>query len=392
MDSWAPLAPTPRFSLSNVRGSVVGASGYARASLSLPSPGHTDEASTPAPATEALIGVLPHSIVLRILAHVPLMDLPACALAGRHLARVVASEEVWAARLAALDWVELQPAGAAGRIPEGGAALPPRSIGRRRERGAKEAEEEAKGKAHVVLEQDDDFGEFSAGGTEVDDSFGDFTSAPPARVPGGSLAAGLASVALGGGSSRPSHSPTGKAVALFSFSAEASLPLASRNAPSFLTLRALVAQLRPHLRSLPASGSLGAELNLASQAALCANALRYLSPGVLGGGSRPSASRETLLPLVQSAARATASAALTAFQGALARREDALRAAAHGADTARATRRAEDDMRVSAEVSWELEQALGEAAGKRESPVVTFLEGRKVLSLARGHQPKKNVV
>jgi recyclin-1 len=406
MDKWAPLAPTPRFTLAAARSS---AGQYARASLSLPGLEGDDEApgagggSSSSSSTrrrrdtaEPLVGRLPVSVVRRILAHLPLADLPSCALAARALARVVAAEETWRPRLEALDWVTA-PGSAPPALPNDAAEMAPRYLGRRRLRSP--AEEAALLKAPTsatpataTSAAEDDFGDFktSAASPVDDDAFGDFTSAPPARVPGGSLAAGLASVARPA-AGRASPVKSRAATALFSYAAEVSLPLAAKASPSFVTLRALVASLRAPLRSLPASGSLGAELPLAAQGALVANCLRYFSADVGGGSRRPSASLATLLPLVQGVAREVAAASLSAFKSSMARREDALRAASHGADTARATRRAEDGMRSSADVAWEVGKALGDGKGASGS-AKAFLKSRKVLGLARKHDATANVV
>lgn len=437
MDGWAPLAPTKRFSQSGqyaraattaplkaVADAVRGAGGAGRHSLEEAKAAGGADAFPP-------VGQVPHTVALHILSFLPISDQRNCALAGRALARVVADEANWSRRLEALDWCHVD--GLAVDLGEEASIDEVRSLGRRRKGKEKEkagASPAAKrktdtksppivtkpGRSLSATDEDDDFGDFAGPSTAVqgsspsaDDGFGDFVVG---KAPvGGSFASGTASVAMGGGQphsitapssataaarssfSPPNHgfsssssqpkakvsstAPAAGSGAIFSYAAEAALPLCGSSS-SFRKLKAYARALRSFQKSLadlsgPPTSSLifTCDLGLDAQAALLANLLRFISTSVGGVSSAAlaeSKQRSTNKMLAydedasitvrgQSASRQLQRTILSSFQGALARRGDAVRAAAHGADTARAIRRAEDDMRGHACAVWELGNA-----------------------------------
>lgn len=387
------------------------------------------------------VGQLPHTVALHVLSFLPISDQGNCALAGRALARVVADEANWSRRLEALDWchvdgltVQLSDEDSSAEVRSLGrrrkgvgkevgnakaranAATPSSKAVRKGETKTpanKAGRQTAATLANNDDDDDDDFGDFAGPSSAAqtgnslaaDDGFGDFVVG---KAPvGGSFASGFASVAIGGGqrhsmaiqksasptSSHPTTFPfhqgskgaaapgpaaSGRNGALFSYAAEAALPLCSDSSPSFRKLRAYAKALRNFQKSLadlsgPPTSSFvfTCDLGLDAQAALLSNLLRYISTDVGGVSSAASAeswqrSRNKMLAYDedasitirgQSAARQLQQTILSSFQGALARRGDAIRAAAHGADTARAIRRAEDDMRGHACALWELGNA-----------------------------------
>lgn len=319
-----------------------------------------------------------------------------------------------------------------------------RSIGRRR-KGKPKLKEDKKviekkdhAKSTQTIPEEDDFGEFSGPSSAKDEAFGDFAAIVPL---GGSFASGTASVALGRGQilqdqgsfSSQAMSPSkgiqangpssSGAAPLFSYSTETKLPLSSASL-SFRKLQSYSKALRPYLKSIkdtsgPATTSLlfTCDLGLSAQAALLSNLLRYISTSV-GGYRRPvkrveatftieddEENQSTLSSRSQEAAQHLSQSLLSSFEGTLARRGDAIRAATHGADTTRAIRRAEDDMQTHANGIWELGNArlaleLSEKeefsddkdAFGRMKAARAFLDRREIFNSGlRGHDPLENV-
>lgn len=423
------------------------------------------------------VGPLPRSVAVRILSFLSLADQRSCALAGRALARAVADESNWSRRLNALDWCTVD--GLSIDLGQGDEAEGEREIGRRRKGKKRQESMHSKGskangstavvpnvqipsaftqpatqasqstdKAGQVRDDEDEFGDFTGPSTSKEDAFTDLTLERP--FAGGSLASGTASVAMGGGrphafssSGAPSFTPLspvkisegagsrqGRDVlarqagnaSIFSYSAEATLPLSSAS-PSFRKLRAYAKALRPFVKSLadssaPAINSLlfTCDLGLSAQTALLSNLLRFISASV-GGGFRTSRNdrsqsadgfgeEDSLSSRGQEAAHRLLDNLLSSFGGTLARRSDAVRASSHGADTARAIRRAEDDMRTHANGIWELGNArLALALSERDElaenvedqfgrmkAAKVFLERCEVLTNGlRKHNPLDNI-
>ncbi|PWN46003.1 hypothetical protein IE81DRAFT_79805 [Ceraceosorus guamensis] len=462
MDSWAPLAPTKRFSLQAPGiGGGRGVGSYARASVILSTGNDADhgEALPTSPATgkagekkEPTINGLPESLIRTILGYVPLRDLGSCKLAGRRLARVVTDDRLWKERLDRLDWVQVDGEEESDRkslFQDGDAGGDDpwrrRAVGRRRDKpiaakasangalspsskngDASKSPHLAQGGLSARHDVDDDFGDFAkpsidgspANADDEDDGFGDFASAPPARVPGGSLAAGLASVALGGGSSSNNSNSSGfspispvklqkpaQPTSLFSYSAESALPLCTKSSVHFRRLCALAKRLRPQLNGLAAQigggggvvgCNLGGDLGLSHSAALHANALRWLLPpeeGGVGGSGSAKVPAAELRKGVISSGRSLVDHAFMTFEGTLDRRADAVRAARHGADTARSVRRAEADLANAAHAVWEVGLALEEDA--RANALAEKYMGLVISEaqrIGKKHDSRRNIV
>ena len=348
------------------------------------------------------VGRIPSSVSIKILQYTPLPVLVNCALASRNFARVVADESIWRWRLEALDWHEVD-----------GLHDPPELDEIRSEEAQdrqakaqteKAAENLTKGSSAPVGKtgagpqrqaSDDDFGDFTGGKNNDDagnDSFGAFSSAPAIKPGasmagrGGSLANGFASISIANGHQppqqrnslapsftpltpsrpsiqRPGPGPAG-AKALFSFQAEAKLPSPSRLRP-YRALRARTQQMQRYIDSFLSStspiGSLlftEATMGLTSQPALLGNIARFISCPCMGVSISKA---DQLWPKVLEAASYLHGILLPAFEGAEARRADAVRAGRiSGAEhTKRAVERAERDMKQHAGAIWQLGQALG---------------------------------
>lgn len=426
MDGWQPLAPTKR------------ASGmYARANAG-PSKGQSqlnglrsyDSANSTTSTGQSLkeerraailrgpsdpfppVGPFPRSVAIRILSFLSLSEQKSCALAGRALARAVADESNWSRRLDALDWCRVD--GLSIPFEKGNESIhEEREIGRRKKGKRKEEdtvnETQKGGKQNNAKDiesndtlnhsfadsqdDDDDFGDF-AGPNSNKDGFGEF-NLDKLQIAGGSLASGMASVAMGGGrphafslTGNPSFKPLSPTKpnrgnqslatpqskgSIFSYSSETTLPLSSAS-PSFQRLRAYAKALKPFIKSLadlsgPPTNSLifTCDLGLTAQTALLSNLLRFISTSVGGGNSQTSKRKSVTLAGYeeqfnittrgQEAAHRLLQNLLSSFEGTLARRSDAIRASSHGADTSRAVRRAEDDMLSHASGVWELGNA-----------------------------------
>lgn len=355
--TWAPLVPTTM--------------GSGRASTS------TDAARATAAATSNQvndvsldpfsIGCLPSTVVQRILSFVPVADLANCALAARPLARFVADERLWAQKLAFLQYKQIP-----GRDLRYNPDLSTVSTSRetkdeaRPDRknsvsscSAKPDASSAVSMPHnpsTVSNHDDDFGDFeSATITSPDDeSFGGFLSSKPTQ-PGQSF------------SSAP----------VFSYRAESRLPMPSTDPDSaYQTFKRIAISLKPFIQSLLFETSPTTSLvftdpslsSLSSQAQMICNVARFTGPLVLGSFARtrstvsedPQAysdgldSESRLRMSISQAADYLEGVLLSAFEGADARRTDALRAGQRGMDVNKAVERAERDMNEHATLIWNL--------------------------------------
>ncbi|KDN53498.1 hypothetical protein K437DRAFT_241668 [Tilletiaria anomala UBC 951] len=364
------------------------------------------------------VGRLPSNVAHRILSFVTLPTLVSCAAASRNFCRVAADESVWKERQEALDWHHVDGLRDPLEISEAQAEEA------REQHANVQAEQEAAYTEGVNIPQneakssglktplyacvqvassDDDFGDFTAavGNAAGNDSFSEFLPAnTPSRAmgksfgggSGSSLANRFSSVSIAGQnghiqtlahppgsarlvpsftpltpnpnskfSSQPKTAPANRAV--FSFNAESQLPqfLESR---SYRMFRARVKQMRPYIVSFLSNTSpthsllfTEAVMGLTSQPALLGNILRFVSAPCLGT-SLPIADK--LWPKLTDAASYLHGILLPAFEGAEARRADAVRAGKlSGAEhTKRAVERAEKDMKQHAGAIWQLGQAL----------------------------------
>lgn len=424
MDGWQPLAPTKRasgmYARANAGPSSKGPSqfnGLRSYDSTTTSTGQSLKEERRAAILQGPsdpfppVGPFPRSVAIRILSFLSLSEQKDCALAGRALARAVADESNWSRRLDALDWCRVD--GLSIQFEKGNDSIhEEREIGRRKkgkrkeEEGVKETERGGKqnntidtnstdtGSVPFADSQDDDeFGDFAGPNTNKD-GFGEFNF-DKLQIAGGSLASGMASVAMGGGrphtflsSGNPSFKPlsptkpnkTNQSLAtpqnpgsIFSYLNETTLPLCSAS-PSFQRMRAYAKALKPFIKSLadlssPPTSSLifTCDLGLTAQTALLSNLLRFISTSVGGGSSQISKRKSISLAGYeeqsnittrgQEAAHRLLQNLLSSFEGTLARRSDAIRASSHGADTSRAVRRAEDDMLSHASGVWELGNA-----------------------------------
>lgn len=450
MDAWQPLAPTKKASgvytranadngpstVSSLKPVTFGRSGRGTGPTQAQMLSHSaiQPPSDPFPP----VGVFPRSVAIRILSFLSLSDQVQCALAGRPFAAAVADESNWSRRLHALDWCHVDGLKVEGLdIKEG----EERTIGRQAkrkpiafttQRNQQGLVNSQKDNSPITVHSDseDDFGEFS-GSNAVNSSFGHQYDK---YMQGGSLASGTASVALGAGrphpfdlpnsssaQSRHSQNMTPQNGSLFSYATEATVPKCS-SSPSYRALRAYAMALRPYLKSLadlsiPSTSSLlfTCDLGLSAQAALLGNILRFISTSV--GGFRREPVRDTqqhhfedeasLSYRGQEAANTLSQTLLSSFQGTLARRSDAVKAASHGADTTRAIRRAEDDMQKHANSVWELGNArLALALSERDElaedeedefgrmdAAKLYIDSLEVFSTAlQAHNPLGNVV
>lgn len=409
MDRWATLVPDrpKRFS---------GSSSYAPTSLTADAPVPSSLSSN---AERDHVGELPVSVVLRVLEHVAVPELASCALAARPLARLVADERLWKAKLDALDWHEVEG------LVVSGAPSKPLHDGQQRALHAESSVTAGKGTGAGA---DDDFGDFEESGPGVhvaDESFGDFTTAetPGASGPGrptGSAGGNLlefcdeqdrvgelrdfSRISLNKGNSRASVPPGGivagkdtrgnarpTSVPLFSYRAEAALPSAPASAKLFRTYSTALAPFISSLRTsaAPTSSLIFSKLpNLSAQATLLGNLARFVSPRVKGVRDWPEVGGKT-----REAADYLEGVLISAFEGADARRAEA------GPGEQPKIARAESDMRAHAYMLHDLASAWtdatnvapGEAPGGAACAQV-FLERRAIFYGGLGHDPLKNVM
>ena len=268
---------------------------------------------------------------------------------------------------------------------------------------------------------DDDFGDFEAAtvtSPDDDESFGGFMSS----------------------SSKPSQSGQSfSSTPVFSYRAESKLPLPSMDPDSaYQTFKRIAISLKPFVQSLLFETSPTTSLvftdpalsSLSSQAYMVCNVARFTGPLVLGSFARPKITAFPALDQatdgydhdqwrlrmsIREAADYLEGVLLSAFEGADARRADALRAGERGMDVSKAVERAEADMHEYASLIWNLAASTTEpstqaglAAGGSipvdadtgnflavldhpgSAAALSFLEKQDALFKNNAHRPESN--
>ncbi|SJX64394.1 related to RCY1-F-box protein involved in recycling plasma membrane proteins [Sporisorium reilianum f. sp. reilianum] len=360
--TWAPLVPTTKGS------GRISTSADATASASASTSSHVNDVSL----DPFSIGTLPSTLVQRILSHVAVADLPNCALAARSLARFVADERLWAQKLAFLQYKQVP-----GRhlrynpdlstVPSArpNAAKDDTTPSRKNSTSSnagKASATKTTGSSHDPFSSnDDDFGDFEAATitSPDDESFGGFVS-----------------------SSKPSQSGQSFSSApVFSYRAESKLPMPSTDADSaYQTFKRIAVSLKPFVQSLlfetsPTTSLIFTDPSLASlssQAYMVCNVARFTGPLVLGSFAKAGSAVQgdatdaydqdqwRLRMSIREAADYLEGVLLSAFEGADARRADALRAGQRGMDVSKAVERAEADMHEHAALIWNLAASTAE--------------------------------
>ena len=404
--NWTPLSPTKRHSQIDKLSEALDGASHSHSR-------HANQSQLDPKLDPFAIGRLPSAVIQRILDHVPVTDLPKCALAGRALARFVADERLWARRLKALQWKDIDG------LPL--AYSPDLSSAPDRNDRSQPSQKTSplspiKEAKQPLASNDDDFGDFEQATIE-DDPFGGFVSSPNAVSSGQSFSA----------------------APVFSYSAESSLPVPSAEPhSSYQTFKRIAVTLAPFISSLVAEPSPTSSLifshastsSLRSQARLVRNIARFISPGVLGflpshenkfeSSSTKDAELvvqgerhilfQNLLASVRESADYLEGVLLSAFEGADARRSDAVKAGQRGMDVAKSVERSEEAMQDHAHQVWDLAQAVQLNAPERSSLVdvltdsnflslngtgsaaaVSFLEKRDVLFHKVPHDPESNI-
>lgn len=366
MDSkWTPLVPTTKGSSSS---SGLTDSMIARQSISAKS-GQDAAAATAAGASNVndvsldpfSIGTLSSTVIQRIISFVPVSGLPSCALAARSLARFVADERLWAQKLAFLQYKQV-PGRRVRYSPDLStlASSSKEQIQRKDSASSNKNHQSSIATANTPESNDDEFGDFeTATVTSPDDeSFGGFMS------------------------SKQSHSGQSFSSApVFSYRAESKLPMPSTEADSaYQTFKRIAVSLKPFVQSLLFETTPTASLvftdpslsSLSSQVYIICNVARFTGPLVLGSFSKthdgktstnealdaaPEEQDQDQWRLRMSIREATdylEGVLLSAFEGADARRTDALKAGQRGMDVSKAVERAESDMQEHATLLWNL--------------------------------------
>lgn len=358
--TWAPLVPTAKGS---GRKSTDAAASTAAASGST---NINDVSLDP-----FSIGNLPSTVVQRILSYVPVADLVSCALAARPLARFVADERLWAQRLAFLQYKQVP--GRNLRYNPDLSTVPSATSSKRKDSTSSTSAKPSSSSnptAPFKDSNDDDFGDFEAAtiSSPADDDFGGFVSSKQSQW-GQSF------------SSAP----------VFSYRAESRLPVPSTEPDSaYQTFKRIAVSLKPFVQSLLFESSPTSSLvftdpslsSLSSQAYMICNVARFTGPLVLGSFAKAQspASGSPDLSIdesdqdhtrLRSSARQAADylegVLLSAFEGADARRADALRAGERGMDVAKAIERAELDMHEHATLIWDLVTSTSEPSSQQSS-------------------------
>lgn len=425
--TWAPLVPTTKGSGGRITTSADAPTAPAAAATSH----HVNDVSL----DPFSIGSLPSTVVQRILSFVPVADLPNCALAARSLARFVADERLWAQKLAFLQYRQVP--GRHLRYNPDLSTVPAASASKddlrhNRKSSTSSASDRpsasnntttrttttANSNAPFKDSNDDDFGDFEAASitSPDDESFGGFVSLKPSQS-GQSF----------------STAP------VFSYRAESRLPMPSTEPDSaYQTFKRIAVSLKPYVQSLLFETSPTTSLvftdpslsSLSSQAMMICNVARFTGPSVLGsfarGGSKAPThqgdsedafdqDRWRLRMSISQAADYLEGVLLSAFEGADARRSDALRAGERGMDVSKAVERAETDMHEHAALIWNLAistappsahanhafgtsiAADGETANflalldrPGHAAALSFLEKRDLLFKSTTHRPEAN--
>ncbi|PWN50612.1 hypothetical protein IE53DRAFT_343779 [Violaceomyces palustris] len=389
--SWAPLAPNK------------------------PSLAHPNLAKS-AEADKGDIAGLPYSTILRILDHVPVPDLVNCALAGRRLAEAVADDSLWSDRLRRLSWTDVVG------LPFRYSAThldPESSVKKAAFTDAEKPEIQA---------ADDEFGDFEGPNAEAFEgitSFGTLSQVTTSTTRTMHASSGT----LGSAQGWP------KPATIFSYGAERSSIHPSREADSsYQIFKQISVLLKPFILSLLKESSPTSSLvfshssldSLSSQAALLGNIARFIGPSVQGvsvsesvagqgvhdpsddAGPLPDSTIAHLRSRVREAADYLEGVLLAAFEGADARRCDAIRAGKRGIDVQQSIERSEQAMKEQAWLVWQLAEALAmshekEAASSlavdRSSSArggaaaaLLFLERREIFYQAPKHDCNRNLV
>lgn len=424
--TWAPLVPT-----SKATGSGPGSLGLAnvlskdRLSISA-SRGGTESGTAPNANVNDVsldpfsIGTLPSTVIQRILSFVPVSDLRSCALAARPLARFVADERLWAQKLAYLQYRQIP--GRHIRYQPDLSTIASSSSRKSKDASSPPERKHSTSSHSNGNEDDDDFGDFEAATitSPEDESFGGFISSKPAQS-GQSF------------SSAP----------VFSYRAESKLPMPSAETDSaYQTFKRVALTLKPFVQSLLFESSPTVSLiftdpslsSLPSQACTVCNVARFTGPLVLGSFAKPadhqvssndsqSLAADTrdqdqwrLRMSIREAADYLEGVLLSAFEGADARRADALRAGQRGIDVSKAIERAESDMHEHADLVWNLAvhtsgssslssgsaiSAAGDADTANymdlldhpgSAAALSFLEKRDAVFRPTDHRPEANFV
>lgn len=358
-------------------------------------------------------------MIQRILSFVPVSDLPSCALSARSLARFVADERLWAQKLAFLQYKQV-PGRYLRYNPDLSTVAGSSKQTTQRKDSTSSGKQPCSATTTTQDSNDDDFGDFEAATitSPDDESFGGFVSSKPSQS-GQSF------------SSAP----------VFSYRAESKLPMPSTQPDSaYQTFKRIAISLKPFVQSLLFETTSTASLvftdpslsSLSSQAYMICNVARFTGPLVLGSFAKPQHGKtpasEALdaapeeqdqdqwrLPMsIREAADYLEGVLLSAFQGADARRTDALKAGQRGMDVSKAVERAESDMQEHATLIWNLAISTAESSASSTtfgSPIPTeadtanflaildhpgsaaalsFLEKRDTLFKSTTHQPDAN--
>ncbi len=433
--TWAPLVPTSKGAAAPSLASALGGRPSGSADSAAAASSNVNDVSL----DPFSIGSLPSKVVQRILSFVPVSDLPSCALAARSLARFVADERLWAQKLSYLQYKQV-PGHSIRYNPDlstvsstrtaKDATQPPsrkNSTGSSKTKSQSTENKPTASSSTAFESNDDDFGDFEAATitSPDDESFGGFIS------------------------SKPSHSGQSFSSApVFSYRAESKLPVPSTETDSaYQTFKRIATSLKPYVQSLLFETSPTASLvftdqslsSLSSQAYMVCNVARFTGPLVLGSFAKP----PTAKPLTSEDPEALAQAydqdqwrlrmsireaadylegvLLSAFEGADARRADALRAGERGMDVTKAVERAESDMHEHATLIWNLAISTAEPSSGAASvgtshfglPIppdgettnflapldhpgsaaaLSFLEKRDALFKKTAHQPEANFI
>ncbi|SPO28014.1 related to RCY1 - F-box protein involved in recycling plasma membrane proteins [Ustilago trichophora] len=382
--TWTPLVPTTKPSTSSGLASVINGrqsgSGEATAPVAAAASSSVNDVSL----DPFSIGTFPSTVIQRILSFVPVSDLRSCALAARSLARFVADERLWAQKLSALQYKQIPGhhirynpdlstlSTTASRSVQNDTQLPSRnnsfSSSKVQPITTATTNNNNTNASPVFDSNDDEFGDFEAATitSPDDESFGGFVSSKPSQS-GQSF------------SSAP----------VFSYRAESKLPVPSTEPDSaYQTFKRIAVTLKPFVQSLLFETSPSTSLvftdpslsSLSSQAHMICNIARFTGPLVLGSFAKPenptqSASQAAdassdpfdqdqwrLHMSIREAADYLEGVLLSAFEGADARRADALRAGQRGMDVSKAVERAEADMHEHATLVWNLAVSTAESS------------------------------
>lgn len=424
--TWAPLVPTNKATVPSVLSNAINGRKSSSADATAAASSNVNDVSL----DPFSIGSLPSTVIQRILSFVPVSDLPSCALAARSLARFVADERLWAQKLASLQYKQVP-----GRSIRYSPDLSTVAFARKQttdDQTIKTATESRHNTATTPTTRttaldsnDDDFGDFEAATltSPDDESFGGFIS-----------------------SSKPSHSGQSFSSApVFSYRAESKLPMPSTEPDSaYQTFKRIAISLKPFVQSLVFETSPTASLvftdpslsSLSSQAYMICNVARFTGPFVLGSFAKPSLTAFTpseaqqasieaydqeqwqLRMSIREAADYLEGVLLSAFEGADARRTDALRAGERGMDVSKSVERAEADMQEHATLIWNLAISTAESTTSANTIVLdasippegdvtnflalldhpgsaaalSFLEKRDTLFKKSTHRPDNNFV